>query len=373
MFTNKTFDNQSNIKADSVTTNSILSYTGSVAISTSSNSQGNGNLAIGYLAGVNQGQNATAIGIRSGASNQGISTVAVGSYSGQSNQGESGLAIGTNSGNVSQSTGGIAIGALSGFQNQGQNAISIGVNCGYNAQGANAIAIGTYAANSGQGANSIVLNASGAILNGTTANACYVAPIRPNIGTNVLYYDNITKEITYGAFRYIPWTSCGYTITAGSSFGGAITATTAPNPAIGSMTNYTYSIIGNSMYLSFTYTNSTVNGGGAGSGVYLYNIPSGYTINTSLIQTALPATGTSQTCYGTKVGTAQLSSFSGSSSSFGCNVYCSGVSQLVLFAPVYIAGATTGTLYAYQQSSVGYSYAGSSGLSYTFECCIPIT
>jgi hypothetical protein len=44
--------------------------------------------------------------------------------------------------------------------------------------------------------NSVILNGSGVPI-GPTGPGFYVAPITSNTGPNFLYYDNITKEVTY--------------------------------------------------------------------------------------------------------------------------------------------------------------------------------
>jgi hypothetical protein len=79
--------------------------------------------------------------------------------------------------------------------------IAIGLQSGEYTQGANAIAIGAFAGSSGQANNSIVLNATGAALTNTTANAFVVKPIRNVTGnaqfTVALYYNPTTGEIGY--------------------------------------------------------------------------------------------------------------------------------------------------------------------------------
>jgi len=47
--------------------------------------------------------------------------------------------------------------------------------------------------------NTIVLNASGNSINPATTSSFYVKPIRANTATNILYYNNSTGEISYGA------------------------------------------------------------------------------------------------------------------------------------------------------------------------------
>ena len=93
----------------------------------------------------------------------------------------------------------VRIGSDTGLTNQGYGAVAIGLNAGYENQGQYAIAVGTNAGASNQGNNSIVLNASGTALNGTTANAFYVNPVRQDTAnvSNVAFYNPVTKEVTY--------------------------------------------------------------------------------------------------------------------------------------------------------------------------------
>ena len=73
------------------------------------------------------------------------------------------------------------------------------------AVGSRAIAIGDYGVAIGfranAPANGIVLNARATLLNGTTANAFYVAPVRGvATSTPVLVYNTATSEITCKCF-----------------------------------------------------------------------------------------------------------------------------------------------------------------------------
>jgi hypothetical protein len=75
--------------------------------------------------------------------------------------------------------------------------VAIGHNAGRDRQNANAIAIGAFAGQTNQGANSIIINASGATFAATTANACFISPIRSAAGTSTLNYNSTTYEVTY--------------------------------------------------------------------------------------------------------------------------------------------------------------------------------
>jgi hypothetical protein len=214
------------------------------------NAQGTGAVAIGWSAGgASQGNTAVAIGQLAGQTSQGLAAVAIGStaarqasgtraiaigdstaFSGSGTgaiamgyqtayfgsgssaiaigyqaagtaglQGNGAIAIGTSAGGNTQGNTAVAIGSGSGLTTQGVDAVAIGRGAGANAQGANSIAIGTNAGNASQPANSIIINASGAILNGTNA-GFYVNPVRNDTGnvTNAVYFNTSTKEVTYG-------------------------------------------------------------------------------------------------------------------------------------------------------------------------------
>lgn len=75
--------------------------------------------------------------------------------------------------------------------------VRVGTNAGLVNQGTNAVAIGTNAAPLNQAAHSIVINATGAALNALVPDSLYIAPIRQADGTNVVFYDTATKEVTH--------------------------------------------------------------------------------------------------------------------------------------------------------------------------------
>ena len=77
--------------------------------------------------------------------------------------------------------------------------VALGLFAGSTGQGTNAIAIGTSAGASQQGANSIILNATGVAVNGSTANAFFVKPIRTDLTqTTPLCYNSASGEIVVG-------------------------------------------------------------------------------------------------------------------------------------------------------------------------------
>jgi hypothetical protein len=155
-------------------------------------------IAIGYnSATVSQGGGAVAIGSTAGNISQGIGAVAVGEAAGTSSQGTEGIAIGKTAGEQSQGAYSIAIGSAAAYYQQRTGAIAIGTSAGALQQGNHAIAIGTGAGSALQGNNSIILNATGSALEQTTDNTFTVKPIRNASGSNVLYYNATTGEITY--------------------------------------------------------------------------------------------------------------------------------------------------------------------------------
>lgn len=250
---------------------------------------------------------------------------------------------------TNQSGNAIAIGNNAAQYNQWGNAIAIGQNVGQYSQGKNAIAIGNNAGVTLQNWNSIILNASGNVIVSSNNFACYIHPIQDKpvsvSSTNcLLTYNSTSSEVNYNSkFKFIPWTDCGYTLissASGNTFGGAVSATTtAPTPATNSTMTYKYSVFGNTMFLQFCYNGNTTNAGGSGNGVYFYNLPSGFSINTSMIQTVSPgAPGTTnQTAYGTILGSATLEYLPGGASapaySNSCYIYSNASSKLCIFSP----------------------------------------
>ena len=163
-----------------------------------------GAIAIGYNAGnTEQLDNAIAIGTNAGNTTQQNNAIAIGRNAGNTSQRNSAIAIGRNAGNTEQLGGAIAIGRNAGNTEQLDNAIAIGTDAGYTNQGQYSIAIGYNAGNTGQPANSIILNASGVSVDGSTANAFFVKPIRADNGGVLpsgffpMAYNPTTSEIIY--------------------------------------------------------------------------------------------------------------------------------------------------------------------------------
>jgi hypothetical protein len=110
------------------------------------------------------------------------------------------VAIGASAGLTAQGTGAVALGQGTGETSQGNNAVALGKAAGQVNQGINSIAIGQSAGLTNQGNNSIILNATGNVLEQTTANTFTVAPVRNDVANvaEILFYDTTSKEITYG-------------------------------------------------------------------------------------------------------------------------------------------------------------------------------
>ena len=178
-------------------------------------------------------------------------------------------------------------------------------------------------------------------------------------------------NISNNWFHFVPWTDSGYTITTsgGTSFNGLITgSTTNPSPAGGSLFKYMYSIIGNTMYLNFFYSNTSNSGSSGGDGYYTYKIPAGYYIDTSFIQTVTPTTSTS-TAYGTVLGTANMVQFT-PNASLNAEVVCNSNTTLCIFVPCLCSNNGFLNYFQYQSNGV-FSY-GNANQRIAFTCSFPI-
>jgi hypothetical protein len=184
----------------------------------------------------------TAIGDQAGNSLQGDGAVGVGAGAGKNSQGGSSIAIGNVAGENNQGGASVAIGPNAAQSGQGSSAVAIGFAAGQNNQGANSVALGAFAGNS-QAANSIAINANGfaSPLNPTTS-GFYVAPVRNASTTNPLFYDSITKEITYGTAS----TSSNITLTTTGTGSATLSGTTLniPTPSTYSLPTASGSTLG---------------------------------------------------------------------------------------------------------------------------------
>ena len=184
----------------------------------------------------------TAIGDQAGNSLQGDGAIGVGAGAGKINQGGSSIAIGNVAGENNQGGASVAIGPNAAQSGQRDYAVAIGFAAGQNNQGANSVALGAFAGNS-QAANSIAINANGfaSPLNPTTS-GFYVAPVRNASTTNPLFYDSITKEITYGTAS----SSSNITLTTTGTGSATLSGTTLniPTPSTYSLPTASGSTLG---------------------------------------------------------------------------------------------------------------------------------
>jgi hypothetical protein len=144
--------------------------------------------------------------------------MAIGGGAGQQTQGEESVAIGAGAGSTVQGNAAVAIGGGAGAANQRINSVAIGASAGAGTQGQYAVAIGASAGVTNQGNNSIILNATGANLNQTTANTFTVAPVRNDVANTaqVMFYNDTSKEITYGNTISVAGNITGGNLTVGS-------------------------------------------------------------------------------------------------------------------------------------------------------------
>jgi len=169
----------------------------SIGYSAGKISQGGNAIAIGNLAGNNtQSINAVAIGHHAGFNNQGDSAIAIGRWAGNTTQGTLAVAIGRNAANITQGLEAVAIGHSAGNLDQGPYAVAIGAFAGNNNQGSNSVAIGSFAGYPTVANNAIVINGATSPLDAPNS-GLYIAPIRNNNSSNIVFYNTTTKEITY--------------------------------------------------------------------------------------------------------------------------------------------------------------------------------
>jgi hypothetical protein len=132
------------------------------------------------------------------------SEIAIGDGAGQTTQSNQSVAIGGNAGQTTQGVQSVAIGYSAGNTSQAQGAIAIGYAAGNLNQGICSVAVGYGAGNTNQAATSIVINATGTVVQNTTASSCVIKPIRGDtkslletVGFKQLYYNPTTGELCY--------------------------------------------------------------------------------------------------------------------------------------------------------------------------------
>jgi hypothetical protein len=256
------------------------------------------------------------------------------------------------------------------------NSTAIGANCKISAS--NQIMVGTASQKTvmmgnvsiGKTTNAFPLDISGSVnFTGTLYKngSAYTQTMPTDISCNNL---TVATNMFYGAnqFRYVPWTSIptnplsvvpANVMNMINSTDGTSTSTSLPT--FNSTPKYYYSVIGNTMYLSYAYKNSS--GGTAGNGVYGYIIPSGFTLNSTLIIPSVA--GSYNNPQYTQVGTG-VAWIPGVWSSYGNPIY-------VLQNTSVASGFSLGMLISLNSqihSHLNANYSG--GVNYSFQCSIPI-
>jgi hypothetical protein len=206
--------------------------------------------------------------------------------------GENAVSIGEEAGMMNQGGAASAIGLYAGRNNQGYGAIAIGNEAGYNLQGAGAIAIGSNAGYFAQAANSIIIDANSST-NPSGASGVYVAPMRNNNSfSNILYYDESTKEITYGTSTGTSFATTSLQVTGTNGATGAtgtITASVSVNAPIHGATGV------NTVYLSAQNIQVGTGATGATGTITASAGISGTTLTSTVATGTAPLTVTSTT------------------------------------------------------------------------------
>ena len=140
------------------------------------------------------------LGYLAGTVTQGIKSVAVGNKAGKTTQGTMSVAVGNSAGESDQKAYSVAVGNSAGKTTQGTNSVAVGNEAGKTDLGDNSIAIGNKASQAGgDHASTIVLNATGVALDPAGPTGTYISPIATGLATNILYYNDTSKQVTKGA------------------------------------------------------------------------------------------------------------------------------------------------------------------------------
>ena len=177
------------------------------------------------------------------------------------------IAYGRNAGLTSQGSETVAIGVAAGSLAQGTGAVAIGSAAGLTNQGTNSIAIGRVAGSTNQATNSIILNATGTVLDQTTANTFTVAPVRNDVAnvSQVMFYNTTSKEVTYGNTISVAGNISGAALTSNAS----ITAITTISALGGLQATPIGNVVGRAS--SGSFTTITANGNLTVSAVSINN------------------------------------------------------------------------------------------------------
>lgn len=195
---NPTFDLKGSIFGDdsSILVDAVSNYIyGNVSATTLRTAEAE--IRLGFQAGsISQAGSTVAVGANAGYDTQSAYGVAVGANAGKTTQALGATAVGYTAAETNQGDSAVAIGRIAGRTNQGASAVAVGYGAGATGQGANAVAIGMFAGYNSQTAGSIAINATGVILNPSTA-GFYVDPIRSTANGTPLMYNSTTKELFY--------------------------------------------------------------------------------------------------------------------------------------------------------------------------------
>jgi hypothetical protein len=163
-------------------------------------------------------------------------------------------------------------------------------------------------------------------------------------------------------FRFVPWTTAYSGTTLANNVINFPTGANCPTANAGALLRYKYSVIGNTMYLNYYFYQASP--GTAGSGVYQYTIPGGYTMNT----TDMLSSPTSGDPNGTRLGNAKCIYLTHNNAVGGMYLTSQGSTiGLMLWTEV-----GSGTSWPYSaQNNTNYNY-GTTGLIISFEATIPI-
>jgi hypothetical protein len=111
--------------------------------------------------------------------------------------------------------------------------------------------------------------------------------LRNNASVDKIAFDASDNLYLFGnKFRFVPWTQA-YTTIGQCLISGGVYPTAGGSPVL----KYYYSVIGNTMYVEFSYFQAT--GGTAGTGIYYLKFPAGYsaiTAQTGYLLDPSPAT-----------------------------------------------------------------------------------
>ena len=205
------------------------------------------------------------------------------------------------------------------------------------------------------------INNSGALQVGIgTSDPTSTLDVNGTINTDNLILNNTT-------FRYIPWTVIATrTGSTGSALSVCIAQSTGSVVPLASTDascrlRYLYSVIGNTMYLSFLYQHTVPATQTAGTYYYKYRLPSGFTLNSNLVSAPTDAAS----------GTAQNGSRLGEGILHAANVQLNTISVLYLnLDGDFIVLLREQGSYGYQSSS-NFDYSVSN-VHFTFSATIPL-